>query len=38
MKLFEEPMVEVINFAVEDIVTESTGEPDIGGDIGSSCL
>lgn len=38
MKQFEEPMVEVINFAVEDIVTESGGEPPIGGSEGTSCF
>ena len=40
MKQFEEPIVEVVNFAVEDIITESVndGPPPLGGDVGSSCF
>ena len=40
MKLFEEPIVEVVKFAVEDVITESGNneEPPLGGDIGTSCM
>jgi hypothetical protein len=40
MKLFEEPIVEVVNFAVEDVITESVfeEEPGFGGMEGTSCL
>ena len=42
MKLFEEPIVEVVNFAVEDIITESSdvndGPPPLGGRIGTNCV
>lgn len=40
MKLFETPVVEVIEFAVEDIITTSTsvGPPPLGGREGTSCL
>ena len=31
MKLFEEPIVEVVKFTVQDIVTTSGGEEDQGG-------
>ena len=36
MKKFEEAKVEVIKFAVEDIITESTGGSTGGGDVGGA--
>ena len=40
MKLFEEPIVEVVKFAVEDVITESVveEEPPLGGSEGTSCF
>ena len=42
MKLFEEPIVEVVKFAVEDVITESGNnieeEPPLGGSEGTSCF
>ena len=45
MKKFENPEVEVINFTVEDVVTESGGNggnqpefPDLGGGLAGTCI
>lgn len=42
MKKFENPEVEVINFAVEDVVTASGGNqpefPDLGGGLVGTCI
>lgn len=32
MKMFQEPQIEVMTFAVEDVVTTSTTEPELIGD------
>lgn len=37
MKVFEKPMVEVIKFTVEDILTTSEDLPPLGGNVGDSC-
>ena len=37
MRAFEEPIVEVVEFSVEDIVTTS-GEPDLGNLVGDNCI
>ena len=41
MKKFETPVVEVIEFAVEDVITTSGGmptPPPMGGSIGDNCF
>ena len=38
MKKFETPEVEVVKFAVQDIITESVELPPMGKRVGTSCF